>query len=323
MRKRITNFLWILSGEDYRIIKQCHKKAQILFGSIGLFVFLIFLLCFISSYFSFLKIFDNSTIGIPLGLFFAWMLTNIYLLLLYTLAKDVLPNNHNRKARVFSLTLRLALVTFIAIIMSKPLEVLIFQNMIVKDLSEFKIDKLEKYTTLTESYYESEIQNLENTINGLKKVNSDNSEQDLKYYQNLILHKNNAKRTALIEMERRIDQSTYYVQSLIILTDKYPKSWLITLLVIFLFLTPALTTNIVSKESMFNKRKRFIHTRMIDSHYLVFKQLYSNTLQQFSDMEKIKFSYQENYIDPPYNSKLKEKPIQYQQEDLKTIIYSE
>ncbi len=323
MHKRITNFLWILSGEDYRIIKQCHKKAQILFGSIGLFVLLIFLLCFTSSYFSFLKIFDNSTIGIPLGLFFAWMLTNIYLLLLYTLAKDVLPNNHNPKARVLSLTLRLALVTFIAVIMSKPLEILIFQDIIEKDLSEFKIDKLEKYTTLTESYYEREFQNLERTINGLKTVNSDNSEQDLKYYQNLIRQKIDAKNTALTEMERRIDQSTYYVQSLIILTDKYPQSWFITLIVILLFLTPALTKNIVAKESMFNKRKRIIHTQMIDSHYLLFKQLYSNTLQQFADMEKVKFSYQEDYLDPPYNSKPKEKPKQYQQEDLKSIIYSE
>src|SRR5690606_14731420 len=231
------------------IIKQCHKKAQLLFGSIGLFVLLIFILCFISSYFSFLKIFNNNTIGIPLGLFFAWMLTNIYLLLLYTLAKDVLPNNQNQKARIFSLTLRLALVTFIAIIMSKPLEVLIFQNLIEKDLNEFKIDKLEKYTTLTESYYEIEIQNLENTINGLTELHSDNSEQDLKYYQNLIEQKVGAKNTALMEMERRIDHSTYYVQSLIILTDRYPQSWFITLLVIILFLTPALTKNIVAKES--------------------------------------------------------------------------
>lgn len=323
MRKGIASLLWILSGEDYRIINQCHKKSRILFGFIGLFVLLIFLLCFVSSYFSFLKIFDNNIIGIPLGLFFAWMLTNIYLLLLYTLAKDVLPNNHNPKARIFSLTLRLALVTFIAVIMSKPLEILIFQNLLEQDIIEFKVNKLEKYTTLTESYYDSEIQKINNTVTGLKTLNSNTSEKELKYYQFLIQQKTNAKSVALKEMERRINHSTYYVQSLIVLINKYPRSWFITLLVILLFLTPALTKNIVAKESMFNKRKRIIHTRMIDSHYLLFKILYEQALQKYSDLDKVKFTYQEKWLNPPYNTNPKKKPKRYQQEDLKTLIYSE
>jgi hypothetical protein len=151
---KLKKLLCILSGDDYGFIVR--SKMENHFAWIGLYVLAVFLLCFGSSYFTFIKLFPNYWIGIPIALFFAWMITNIYLLLLYTLSKNVLPHKKHNGTRLFSLILRIAFVSLIAVIVSKPLEALIFAIPINQEISAYKRQKLAEYNRSTEEYFAAE-----------------------------------------------------------------------------------------------------------------------------------------------------------------------
>jgi hypothetical protein len=141
---------WTLSGDDLSIIEKCKFSTRARFTWIGILVFLVFSICFISCYFAFKQLFQNNYIGIPIGIFFSWMITNIYLLLLYTLTKSSLPYAKSKLTRTISVTIRVFFVIFIAIIISKPIESLLFNNRLNFEIDSFKTKKLAEYTLSTE-----------------------------------------------------------------------------------------------------------------------------------------------------------------------------
>lgn len=126
-------FLCTFSGEDDFIIRRCPKEIQLSFAAIGFFVILIFIGCFISATTFTYSIFDqNALISAPFGIFWALMISLIYLLLLYTITPPILPNR-NKKAQslsndlnssnennIFSITmlLRVVFMLLMAIILS-------------------------------------------------------------------------------------------------------------------------------------------------------------------------------------------------------------
>ncbi|MBL0310575.1 MAG: DUF4407 domain-containing protein [Bacteroidetes bacterium] len=162
--------LCTLSGDDYSIISRCSKDLQNRFAAIGGFVLCIFVLCFVSSYFTFKMLFQNYILGIPVSIFFSWMITNIYLLLLYTLTKNVLPHIQNARARMFSVGIRLGFICFIAIIVSKPLEALVFSNQLSSEIATYKQEQIQKYTVITSEYFDAETQQLKTIIEKQKNI---------------------------------------------------------------------------------------------------------------------------------------------------------
>ena len=84
---KLKDLIYSFSGGDRVIIKQCDAGEQKQFMLVGLFVPLVFILCFISSAYTFNNVFDNLLTACIMALIFAWMIANIYRLLLYTLAK--------------------------------------------------------------------------------------------------------------------------------------------------------------------------------------------------------------------------------------------
>ncbi|MBK7666685.1 MAG: DUF4407 domain-containing protein [Sphingobacteriaceae bacterium] len=115
-------FLWKLSGSDYIVIKQCDQKIKDRFKKVGSFVLVIGSLCFFSGLITFYHLFNTIYISIPFALFFSWMVSNIYLVLLGTLSKNPLPHIRNEKALVVSLAIRIFFLILIAVIISKPIE---------------------------------------------------------------------------------------------------------------------------------------------------------------------------------------------------------
>ena len=73
-------------------------------GAIYVFVILIFVGCFISATtFTYSLFNENPLISTPFGVFWALMISIIYLLLLYTITPPILPNN-NKKSRLLEKT---------------------------------------------------------------------------------------------------------------------------------------------------------------------------------------------------------------------------
>jgi hypothetical protein len=157
LKKYFLNFLCILSSEDYRIIEKCNHQTRYKFALIGFWVLMIFSLCFFSSLYAIIQIFNAGLIGIPLGFFFAWMITNIYLLLLYTLSKNVLPHTPSQQGRAASIFVRLFFISFIAMFIAKPFEAMLFNSYLKQDIASFKEEKFRTTFKIIENNYEQKI----------------------------------------------------------------------------------------------------------------------------------------------------------------------
>jgi hypothetical protein len=151
MNKTINSFrlfLCTFSGEDNFIIKKCSIAIQIRFALIGVFVIAIFIGCFTSAYEFFNSLFQgNFFISFPIGIIWALLVTNMYLLLLYTVSPAILPTKKNKNGInnnffTASMFFRISFMSLLAIIIAQPLNVIIFnssiQNILQKHIREEK-----------------------------------------------------------------------------------------------------------------------------------------------------------------------------------------
>ena len=142
--KGIRNSLCKFSGEDFAIIRVCSIKIQLYFSVIGLFVMLILLCCFLSALNFTEHLFHNAIADIGIGIIWGYIVTNLYVLLLYTITPVLLPKKEKIrnyiKIKLFqfniSLGLRIFLVILLAIITAQPLNIFLFKS----DSQSFAID---------------------------------------------------------------------------------------------------------------------------------------------------------------------------------------
>ena len=150
-------FLCTFSGEDNFIIKKCSPSIQITFASIGVFVIAIFIGCFTSAYEFFHSLFQgNFFISIPIGITWAMLVTNMYLLLLYTVSPSILPTKNNRDGKnndffTTSMFFRISFMSLLAIIIAQPLNVLFFNNSIETSLKKHIQEEKVKMVIIADS----------------------------------------------------------------------------------------------------------------------------------------------------------------------------
>lgn len=316
MKKWWYQFFWILSGDDKDIISECSDYIKARFMLIGMFVFVIFLLCFISSYVAFAMFFNSPYLGIPLSMFFAWMITNIYLLLLYTLSLNSFPISMDKKvSRLASLVVRGGFIVFIATMISKPLETLIFADKLSTDIQTFKEQQIEDYEKLTRSYYEEETATI--------KLIIQNDGEDSEVYLSLLEESNKEREAAITDMKSLINNSTYYTQSIIILNSKYPVCWLFTVLIVIVFLYPAYQKRFIGEQDIYDKFykiKKHLEQGLVKREYQQFKVTYARIFKERFNKD---IEFQEDYLDPPFNTKKKVEEVEYLTEsDLISDLYA-
>lgn len=145
--KKATNsfrlFLCTFSGEDNFIVKNCSLTIQVTFALIGVFVISIFIGCFISAYEFFNSLFQgNFFISFPIGITWALLVTNMYLLLLYTVSPAILPTRNkkegiNNNFFTTSMFFRISFMSLLAIIIAQPLNVLFFNSSVEGSLQKY------------------------------------------------------------------------------------------------------------------------------------------------------------------------------------------
>jgi hypothetical protein len=133
--KAIRNRLCKLSGEDYTIISRCSNKIQIYFSLIGLLVLVILLCSFASALYFTEHLFHSVVADIGVGIVWGYIVTNMYVLFLYTITPTLLPIKIRKNQKIktnqfqlsFSMGLRVFIVVLLAIIIAQPLNVLILK----------------------------------------------------------------------------------------------------------------------------------------------------------------------------------------------------
>jgi len=334
----LNRLLCTFSGDDYSIIRKSDRTVRNRFKAIGGFVTAILALCFISCYFTFTKLFQNYYIGIPIGLFFSYMITNIYLLLLYTLSKNSFPCKTNKGAQLFSISIRVIFICFIAIIVSKPIETILFSMPLESEIENYKQEQIEKYRKSTAEYYDAETKNLRLIIEKQKILYTNSETSQIYNYEKLLQKKEIQKDELIASMIQLINNSNYYIQSIVILNTKYRTCWLISLFTMFIFLFPAYLKNFLGEQSSYYETKHNIENRLVKEEYDIFKKRYkelfiSNIISEIkypkkneeklilkemqinhnSIIDDIQFS--EPYVDAPFNTIRKRDVREFLKED--------
>jgi hypothetical protein len=138
MMKKIRDRLCIFSGEDFSIIRKCEPNIQFYFSLIGGFVLAILICCFISAFLFTDSLFHNSIQDFGIAIIWGFVVTNLYVLLLYTISPTFLPTSIKKSnLKVIeskgssinaSFILRIILLIILAIIISQPLNVALLSN---------------------------------------------------------------------------------------------------------------------------------------------------------------------------------------------------
>ncbi|MDP3930672.1 MAG: DUF4407 domain-containing protein [Bacteroidota bacterium] len=323
---KLSRILCTFSGDDYSIISQCKDKTiQYRFMLIGGFVTAIFALCFISFYFTFTKLIQNNFIGLLIGLFFSYMITNIYLLLLYTLSKNSFPCKTDKAAKLFSISIRVIFICFIAIVVSKPLETMIYSTDLENEIAIYKQEQISKYRQSTTEYFNEETENLKLIIKKQELLYKNTETSQVEHYTKLLEKKELQKDELIASMKNLVNNSNYYIQSIVILNTKFRTCWLFTFIIVFVFLFPAYLKNFLGEHSSYYETKRIIENRLVKEEYDIFKNQYKELFNskiisaiQYPSDEKEKntfiemvyihnsmirnIQFSEPFIDAPFNT---------------------
>lgn len=307
------DFFIKLSGDDYTVINKCSIKTQNRFVLIGMLVFGIFILCFVSCLYTFIELFNNYLIGTPVAIFFSLTIINIYRLLLHTLTKKVLPHVKFKKSGIFTVIVRIVFISLIAVVVSKPLEVMLFSFLLKNEIYTFKKEKLEKYTSQTAEFFDKQIGEIKHEIEQQINLQRDLQKFEITKYQMLLQDKETEKLKLIEDMQILVKGSNYYIRSIIILNTKYPICWLFTLITITIFLIPAYKKNKVSLDSNYYKIKKSIEINLVAKDYELFKQKYNSI---FREKFGINVSFNEVYADAPFNTTPKLDERKFMEEDI-------
>lgn len=327
----LTDIFFILSGDDRSIIRQCSKKTQNIFIIIGALVSCIIVLSFISVTGAFIHFFDYILIDIAIGLFFALMMANIYLLLLYTLSKNLLPHISSKGTRNISVGLRVAFIAIFAIIVSKPLELFLFHPLIEKDIKLHKQNEYKAGELVINSIYDKSYKDLERLIQL-----GDSSASQILTFKKIEREEN------LSDLQFKIESSDFYLQQLRILNSKYLFTWMCTLMIILLFLSPIYLKFLMKEENEFYQKKKSIEIQIVLDEYDSFKRNYKFFWKEFfQDLEnrppdkkarinlvlneiiQKNYEFEVLYNDPPFNTvKIKDQRDILDQFSLKEELYN-
>ena len=129
----LQQFFMLCSGADTDILKTCSKGEQNKYAGIGATVFFTAVMAFVASAYALFTVFDNIYTSIFFGLIWGLLIFNLDRFIVSTIKKS-----DSFKSELLQATPRIILAVIIAIVISKPLEMKIFEKEINQVLLEEK-----------------------------------------------------------------------------------------------------------------------------------------------------------------------------------------
>ncbi|HEY4063641.1 MAG TPA: DUF4407 domain-containing protein [Puia sp.] len=294
-----------LSGEDVDIILAAKTDTNVAgkFACIGLLVMAIFAISVYSSvHFLIHLLTDSHFIAITIGLFWGAMIANIYYLLLFTITPPILKGREwavhgirkeettEKKAlsRV-SLLFRLLFVLLLAMVIAQPWLVTLFDTSqwIDRSRQEYRKEfiRLSDSATLSQDSLD---------ITGQRASNR---------------HR----------IDHLLSVNNFYTRKIQLINSQYPLSWLVTFIVVLLFIIPIGLKYHIRSKSNFYERKKALEEHIVCERYEDFKERYVAT---FSTRYGISTTWYESCTDPPFNTRKKEEKQEHaDQQELLARIY--
>ena len=171
----LKNFFWMCSGADPDLLNDSPKSEQIKYSGIGGTIFFTAVMAFISSAYALYTVFDNIYTAIGFGLIWGLLIFNLDRFIVSTIKK-----RDSFWKEFLQASPRIILAIIIAIVISKPLEMKIFEKeinqVLLTEKNELTIQNQQQIAqqfTPEIGRIQSEIQSLKNTVDGKEKEVND------------------------------------------------------------------------------------------------------------------------------------------------------
>jgi len=159
----LQDFFMLCSGSDTALLKTCSKGEQNKYAGIGATVFFTAVMAFIASCYALYTVFDNIWASIFFGLIWGLLIFNLDRFIVSTIKK-----RNSFSSELIQATPRIILAVIIAVVISKPLEMKIFEKEINQVLLEQKNEMTLANKQQLALQYTPAVEKLNQDISGLK-----------------------------------------------------------------------------------------------------------------------------------------------------------
>ncbi|MEC4003982.1 DUF4407 domain-containing protein [Flavobacterium sp. SUN052] len=177
----LKRFFILCSGVDSDIVNGCSNGEQNKYAGIGATVFFTAIMAFIASSYALFTVFDNTYIAMAFGLLWGLLIFNLDRFIVSTIKK-----RDNFMDEFIQATPRIILAIIIAIVISKPLEIKIFQKEIATVLLKEKNEMAMANKKQVANYFKTDVDKNKTEIDGLKLDISKKEKEVAALYQSYI-----------------------------------------------------------------------------------------------------------------------------------------
>lgn len=290
--------LWWFAGEDPYILGQCTKLLRRRFSVIGILVILISTISALSLTYGIDQILESVAFDVAIGIYFALFVFVLYLFILHTLSRNVLPVAvESIRGRILSYCIRIGFLIFLGFFVAQPLSYLILKAPVEVELSVFKKQEVEAFNNRLNIKYAQLLQE--------ERLQTNSSQK----FQNLIQENSRLKNREIRKFIRMQSDRNFFIQKVILMNTQGSVrylSWLLSIFLVSIFIFPVILKSLISLSSEYYHVKKNIQSRIVNAHHARFVETYNEILRAKYGYANL--SYQSSYIDPPYNTQLKPKP---------------
>lgn len=295
---RPRGFIKLLGGE-YDLMQKAGGTVLFKFYLSAVIILFISVISFASIAYAIELLFHVILVEILLSAFLSLLFVLLFIFIVNTFTKDA----RKRKLFNFSNITRLGFVVFIGFIISKPIEAFLYRNVIEEDIETHKAELVNEHRFKIQELFAKDIAKLESEKENYVRLRLDEELPKISAKLNLIQQ----KKTDLATVSAiRIEQGAYFIYRIKTISGKYHGSWLVSLVVMALFLLPVFLIYSISSDEEYFKRKHAQERKLVEKAYQAFTQKYAEIFLHSYDLQVEFYS---KYEDPPFNTLLKKRPV--------------
>jgi len=253
MRK---NFVKLI-GAEYELLQKAGSNILTRFYIAAIAIVIALLLSFGSISYAIDMLFHNHVVEIMLSCFFVFLFACIYVFLINTFAKEDKPGN-NRFVSASNL-IRVAFVVFIALVVALPLSIYVCEDELIPKTERYKAGVLEEHTKHIAVVFRSDLQTLNARAlycqHQKEMYHTSYFDREIAQIELGITALNLRAEQLIREAERKINGNSFFLYQ-IRQVHHYPKAWLLTLFIVFLFLLPGYLVYSISSDNAYYQLKK-------------------------------------------------------------------
>lgn len=292
--------LTYLIGVEYQLLKDYGEGVKSKFILTASLLIIIFLITTISVWYAIDQLFHNIVFEIFFSLFFSGLFLLIYIFLLNTFSKESIKVG--KRFFAFSNISRFLFLVFMTFIISKPIEIILFNKYISARAETYKEEMYSSYTQKINSLIEIDLEELQRKKTYWMSQNrlhhSSIIEASLAKIDKQILDKNAKRSRYLVLSKNEISQADCFLFKIKVTSNSYV-GWFVCLLILVVFITPGYLIYNISGNAMYYKKKKELEQKIITDHYKFFNEEYHKL---FTQLHGLKIYFYSKYEDPPYNT---------------------